>query len=131
MTSPNITQEKLDELKAAAPNSPVENLEASESPTGKTEKEEGQIHKQMLLRLSSYVDSAKKLLGDPDGDTVDVTRWYPEALAAHAWTVDGGVYALAAVHDERETPIGITLRYVTTAERDELAKGSSMDGYFD
>lgn len=121
----------LDELAAAAPEAPEKLLEGSEWLTDKTERERAKIEKAMLEKLLTYVDSAKKLLGEPDGDTEAVALWYPEALASHAWTVDDGIYALSVVNHDRDTPIGISLRYVTKAERDELAKNSPMAGYFD
>lgn len=50
------------------------------------------------------------------------SQWYPEAFAAAAWEIDGIWLCLAAEHPDRETPIGLLVRSLTTQERDELAE---------
>lgn len=77
-------------------------------------------------KFKEALDAVRTELGDPGyvlpEDAEWFSEWYPEAFAAAAWKVNDGWLCLAAEHHDRETPISLLVRSLTTQELDELAE---------
>ncbi|MFO0906001.1 MAG: hypothetical protein U0939_23540 [Pirellulales bacterium] len=122
----NAMKQVLEELLDSTPGSQPVYFEASgwfddESSTSVAEAMD-ELGKHYERRLATLL----QLLGPPakteTASRDEISSWYPEAIRAVCWAIEGKTVCIAMEQHDRETPVAVVLRCLTDSEISELSE---------
>jgi len=119
-------QERVQRLLDSCPGAAPEYLESSGWLYDRSIEQVEAVVGEFTARFHGHLEQMTDLLGAPalssEGGRDWLDSWCPEAIHAAAWRPDGNMLCLALEHQDRETPVAVTLRCLTDAEIEEQSE---------